>query len=293
MESCYTYRCGDHEVFVVPDGSRTFPLSDEFVPNATREELNGALAEAGMPSDQMTIVFNPLLLKTGGKTVLIDAGNGAGRGASAGRLVPNLGSIGITPESIDCVVISHFHRDHIDGLLAPDDGAQFPNAEILVPAPEWDFWMDDGNMAQAEPGRMQELFQNARRVFDGLRSRVRTYPWDSEVLPGLTAMGTPGHSVGHTSFMLSSGNDSVFIQCDVTNHPALFVHHPDWYASFDQDPAQALATRKRIYEMLVAERLPVQGFHHPVPGLSFVERAESGYRLVPIDWPVEVAPVAA
>lgn len=280
MSEPFGYSVGATEVLVVPDGFRTTPLADGFVLNASRDEVNAALVEYGMPPDQVTIVFNPVLLRIGPKRILIDAGNGEGRNADAGRLESNLRGAGIDPSSIDAVVISHFHRDHIDGLLRQDGTPRFSNAAILVPAPEWAFWMDDGEMERASGARMQELFENSRRVFKDLRPQQ--YAWGDELFPGLVAVATPGHSTGHTSFMLTSNGKQVFLQCDVTNHPALFVRHPGWHASFDQDPIQAEATRRRIYEMLVSERIPVQGFHHPMPGLSVAERYHDGYRLKPL-----------
>jgi glyoxylase-like metal-dependent hydrolase (beta-lactamase superfamily II) len=280
VNEIFRYSVGTTEVLVVSDGFRSSALADGFILNASREEVNGALVEYGMPPDQVTIVFNPVLLRIGTKLVLIDAGNGEGRNADAGRLEANLREHRIDPATIDAVVISHFHRDHIDGLLRQDGTPRFPNAMILVPAPEWAFWMDDAEKSRASTGRMEELFENSRRVFKDLRPQE--YAWDDELFPGLVAIATPGHSIGHTSFMLSSGGKSVFLQCDVTNHPALFVRHPGWHASFDQDPHQAEATRRKIYEMLASEQIPVQGFHHPMPGLSVVERYRDGYRLAPL-----------
>jgi glyoxylase-like metal-dependent hydrolase (beta-lactamase superfamily II) len=129
---------------------------------------------------------------------------------------------------------------------------------------------------------MEDLFKNNRRVFDPIKSKVAQHSWDKEVVPGVTAVGTPGHSIGHTSYLVSSGNDKVFVQSDVTNHPALFVRHPGWHAWFDQDPVQAEATRRRIYDMLVAEKMPVQAFHYPFPGRARVEKDGAAYREVPL-----------
>ena len=136
-----------------------------------------------------------------------------------------------------------------------------------MPEVEWKFWMDDGEMSRASTGRMTELFANNRRVFDALGRKVTLYDWDKEVVPGVTAVGTPGHSIGHTSFVVSSGGKSVFVQSDVCNNAFVFAPPPDWHGFFDQDPAQAAATRRRVYDMLVAEKLPVQAFHFPFPAL--------------------------
>jgi glyoxylase-like metal-dependent hydrolase (beta-lactamase superfamily II) len=281
-ETFEPYRVGDIEVITIPDGQRTFPLPDDFIINADRTAINGALREAGMPADQMTIVFNPVIVRTGGQTILIDTGNGPGAPTGAGLLMENLRKASIAPEAIDMVVISHFHGDHINGLLADDGGLAFPNAAITVPAPEWAFWTDEGEHARAAPGRMQELFGNVARVLLPHRGRVHRHDWGKEVAPGMIAVATPGHSAGHTSYMLGSGRDRLFIQSDVTNHPALFVRHPGWQARFDQDPLMAETTRRKVYGMLASERIAVQGFHFPSPCRALVEKTGDGYRLIPL-----------
>jgi len=218
--------------------------------------------------------------------VLIDTGVGEAALAQSrgerGTLNRNLAAAGVDRKSIDVVVVSHFHADHVNGLLDADGKPAFPNAEIKVPEAEWRFWMDDGEMSRASKGRMSELFANNRRVFDALGRKVTPYAWGTDVAPGVTAVGTPGHSIGHTSYLVSSGGKQVYVQSDVTNVPYLFARHADWQGFFDQDPAQAVATRRRVYDMLVAENLPVQGFHHPFPALGRVEKDGSGYRVFPM-----------
>ena len=242
-------------------------------------EINAALRAAGLPEDEITTPFNPVVVEIDGRRALIDTGNGSvageAAGASNGLLLQSLSGAGIDPASIDMVVISHFHGDHVAGL--PD----FPLARVLVPKVEWDYWMDDAAMAAAPPGRMAQLFEANRRAFDPLRDRVEFYVWGEEVLPGVTAEGTPGHSAGHTSFLVQSASDRLFIQSDVTNQPALFVDNPHWHAAFDADGPQAEATRRRVLDRAVVERLLVQGFHFPFPSRGFIEKQGRGYRLVP------------
>ena len=194
----------------------------------------------------------------------------------------NLAAIGIGPDDVDVVIISHFHGDHVSGLVAPDGGPAFPRAQITVPAAEWDFWMDDRGMARATPGRMERLFEYNRQVFGPLAERVQTHAWDEEVVPGVTAIGTPGHSIGHTSYLVSSQGESVFLIQDVSNHPALSLEHPGWHLAYDQDPMKAETTRRSTLEWLAREKLPVQGFHFPFPGRAKVETVGNAYRAVPI-----------
>ena len=281
----HRYNIGDIEVTVLSDGFRMVPL-DGYIMNASKEEIAAALRDAGLPTDRVKNTYSPIVLTTGGKRVLFDTGNGEAAlkpsNGERGTLNNHLVAAGIDRNAIDIVVISHFHADHVNGLLAADNKPAFPNAEIKVPEVEWKFWMDDGEMSRASKGRMSELFANNRRVFDALGRKVTPYAWDKEVVPGVTAIGTPGHSIGHTSYVVASGRDRVFVQSDVTNVPYLFACHPGWQAFFDQDPAQAEATRRRVYEMLVVEKLKVQGFHHPFPGIGRVEKDGVGYRVIPL-----------
>jgi glyoxylase-like metal-dependent hydrolase (beta-lactamase superfamily II) len=287
--SVYRYKVGDIQVNAILDGSTTFDLTNSFVLNAKKDEVNAALDKAFLPKDKMSLLFTPLVINTGGKTVVIDTGMGAAALASSkgenGQFGVNLAAAGIDPKSVDAVVISHFHGDHINGLLNADGTPAFPNAELLVPAVEWKYFMDDGEMSRAPEGRMQTVFKNARRVLEtGLKKKATPYEWGKDVVPGLRAVETIGHTPGHTSFILSSGSDKVFIQSDVTNHPALFVVNPGWHAFFDQDPVQAETTRRKTYDMLVAEKMRVQGFHYPFPGLGNVVKDGNGYRLIPAQW---------
>jgi glyoxylase-like metal-dependent hydrolase (beta-lactamase superfamily II) len=242
-----------------------------------------------MPKDKMSVYFAPLVINTGGKLVVVDTGNGPAAYASSkgavGQFATNMAAAGFDPKAIDIVVISHFHGDHVNGLLNAEGGPAFPNAEVLVPAAEWKFWMDDGEMSRASGDRMTGLFKNNRRVFEaGLKKKVTPYEWGKDVAPGLLAVDTIGHTPGHTSYVLSSGSDKVYIQSDVTNHPALFVSNPGWHLMFDQDPQLAEKTRRKVYDMLVADKMRVQGFHYPFPANGYVEKDGNGYRLVPAPW---------
>ena len=287
--SFYRYRVGDVQVNAISDGANTFPLTDAYTSNVPKGAVSAALEKAFLPNDQITTHYAPLVLNIGGKLVAIDTGNGAAAFAASkgryGQFATNLAAAGFDPKAIDMVVISHFHGDHVNGLLLADGTPAFPNAEVLVPEVEWKFWMDDGEMARASGERMTGLFKNNRRIFEvGLKSKVTPYEWGKDVAPGLLAVESIGHTPGHTSYVLSSGNDKLFIQSDVTNNPALFVANPGWHVAYDQDPAQAETTRRKVYDMLVAERMRVQGFHYPFPANGFVEKDGNGYRLVPAPW---------
>src|SRR5499433_1783205 len=253
----YRYKVGSHEITVVTDGVNRFKFPDNFVTNKSRQEVNEGLAAAFLQSapDMIAIPYTPIVVNTGNKLVVMDTGTGEAnlersKGA-AGQFHGNLKASGIDRNQVDTVIISHFHGDHINGLITADNKPAFPNAEVLVPAVEWKYFMDDGEMGKQTTERMKGVFANARRVFEaGLRKKVTPYEWGKDVAPGLLAVETAGHTPGHTSYVLSSGSGQVFVQSDVTNIPYLFAANPGWHAFFDQDPAMAEAARRKTYDML-------------------------------------------
>jgi glyoxylase-like metal-dependent hydrolase (beta-lactamase superfamily II) len=284
----YRYKVGSIEVTVVTDGANTFKFTDTHVGNKSRADINAALAEAHYPPDLMTTPYNPVVVNTGSKLVVIDTGTGEAtfersKGAT-GQFQRNLVAAGIDAKSIDIVLISHFHGDHINGLLTPDNKLTYPNAEILVPAAEWKYFMDDGEMSRAPAGRMQDVFKNLRRVFDTIGRKVTPYEPNKEVAPGITSVATPGHTPGHNSHIIASGSSKVYVQADVTHVPFLFARHPDWHAFYDQDGKMAEETRRKVYDMLAAEKMMVQGFHYPFPSLAYVEKSGTGYRETAVPW---------
>jgi glyoxylase-like metal-dependent hydrolase (beta-lactamase superfamily II) len=285
----YRYKVGSIEVTVVTDGVNRMPIPDGFVLNATRDEINAALVSAFLEKDLFVGPYNPVVVNTGAKLAIIDTGNGeAAYGTSKGangQLLINLAAAGIDAKAVDAVIISHYHTDHLNGVLKADNSLAFPNAEILVPAPEHKYWMDDGEMSRASTPRIQGLFKNTRRVMQGeVLKHLRTYEWGQEVIPGVTAIGTPGHSPGHTCHVIASGTSKVYVQGDLTNTPFLFVRNPGWHPFFDHDPVKAAAERRKAYDMLVAEKMLVQAFHYPFPALAHVEKTANGYRENPVPW---------
>jgi glyoxylase-like metal-dependent hydrolase (beta-lactamase superfamily II) len=283
----YRYKVGTHEVTVVTDGVNRFRFPDTFVANKTRDEVNAAWTALFGEKDQMVIPYSPIVVNTGSKLVVIDTGTSEAnfersKGA-AGQFHSNLKASGISPDQVDIVIISHFHGDHINGLLGTDNKPKFTKAEILVPAPEWKYFMDDAEMGKQTSDRMKSVFAGARRVFDALGRKVTPYEANKELAPGITSVATHGHTPGHMSFVIASGNGKVFVQSDVTNNP-LFVRNPGFHLMFDQDVQMAEATRRKVYDMLAAEKMLVQGFHYPFPALAHIEKSGSGYRETMVPW---------
>jgi glyoxylase-like metal-dependent hydrolase (beta-lactamase superfamily II) len=285
----YRYKVGSIEITVVNDGVSRMPITDDFVGNATKADVQAALDAAFQPRDFYAGPYNPIVINTGSKLALVDTGTGEAAFASSnglnGRLLINLAAAGINASDIDTVILSHYHGDHINGLLKADNSAAFRNAEILVPSAEHNFWMNDGEMSRATKPRVVAGFKNVRRVMSpDILKRVRTYDPDKEVITGVTAVATYGHTPGHNSHIVSSGSKAVYVQADVTHAPFLFARHPEWHFMLDVDPVAAEATRRKVYDMLVAEKMLVQGFHYPFPAAGHVEKSGTGYREVLVNW---------
>ena len=246
----YRYNVGNIEVTALFDGVWEKAHDPAFIKNVTVDQTKAALASAGLTTDFVPIPFTPNLVKTGGRLVLIDTGtNGQTGGPKAGMMMKHLAAAGIDPAAINVILISHFHPDHISGLMskAPENKVVFPNAEIFVPAVEFKFWMDPA-VIEKLPEARRPLAKRVQEMFPLMKDKVHQFEGDKELVPGIRPIDSPGHTPGHTSFHVSSGKDQLIILGDVTNIPALFVRNPGWQAVVDQDGTTAEATRRKLLD---------------------------------------------
>ncbi|GAA0587604.1 MBL fold metallo-hydrolase [Craurococcus roseus] len=272
---------GSLPVAIVQDGSnRRADATQGFVPGVSAESVSAALAAAGTPGPGLDNPYNQTAVQTRAGLVLLDTGFGQGAPPGTGQMPAAMRAAGYDPAAVRTVVISHFHGDHVGGLLAPDGTPAFPNAAIKVPEAEWTFWNDTGEEARASEAR-KPGFANARRRFAPYADKVERFRPGAEVAPGVTALDTRGHSPGHVSFLIADGAAQCLVIGDAITTPALFMANPEWYPMFDMDPAQAVETRKKLLERAATERMTVVGYHFPFPATGRVEKAGTGYRLVP------------
>ena len=281
--SFYRFRVGDAVVTAVNDGIARRPV-DGFIRNAPLDEVKASLADLFLPTDTYTIPFTTLVVQAGGKLVLIDTGNGDSGAPTSGTWMSNFRAAGFDPAQVDTIVISHFHGDHINGIRLKNGTAVFPRAEIKVPAPEWDFWMDDARMAAA-PDAMKGAFAAPRRVFGPIAKDITRFAWGAEVAPGIAAVAAPGHTPGHTAFAITAGGGRLLVMSDTTNNPQVFARNPDWAAVFDMDGDLARTTRHKMLDLAATEKMQVSFYHAPFPATGHIARdGEKRYRLVPAMW---------
>lgn len=283
VSSVYRYKVGGLHVTALNDGHNPVELKEGFIPGVSVDEMNRQMEAEFLPRDSINIPFTPILIETGGDLALIDTGFGDSGQTSTGFLRQNMKAAGLAPGDITRIIVSHFHRDHINGLLAEDGSRNFPNAKLFVPDIEWAYWRDPANQESA-PAAARANFENVERVMAPFANEVQEYRWNDEILPGIKALAAPGHTPGHTAFTLASGSERLIFMSDTCNHPALFVRNPDWSPAFDMDPETARATRRRILGMIADEGLPCAGYHMPFPALGRIGREGARFRFHPAQW---------
>jgi glyoxylase-like metal-dependent hydrolase (beta-lactamase superfamily II) len=279
----YRQKLGDYQLTAIDDGTWFLKIDDDFVRNADGAAVNRALAAAFLPPNVLPVSFTVLLVNTGSKLVMIDAGTGGQVADTAGALPANLAVAAVEPKAVDTIVISHFHPDHIDGLKTKDGDKVFPNAEILVPEPEWNFWMDDAQMNRA-PDRIKVYFRNARRIFGDIAKDIRRFKPGVEVGPGITSIPAFGHTPGHTAFSVASRNQSLLVMSDTVRNPYLFARYPDWQPLFDMDGPAAVKARRQMLDRAASDRMLVEAYHFPFPACGHIVRSGKGYELVAAPW---------
>jgi len=277
------YKVGSIEVTAVYDGVWEKAHDPAFIKDVTVDQTKAALAAAGLPTEFVSIPFTPNLLKTDGQVTLIDSGTGGQTGGpKAGMFMKHLAAAGVDPGSVNHILITHFHPDHIFGLMtkAPENKPVFPNAVLHLPAVEYKFWMDPA--VERLPEARRPLAKRVQEMFPLMKDKVQVYEGDKEVVAGIRPIDSPGHTPGHTSYHVSSGSDQLIVLGDVTNIPALFVRNPGWRAAFDQDAATAEATRRKLLDRAVADKTMVTGYHFPFPAAGKIAKDGNGFAFMPV-----------
>lgn len=262
-----TFTMGELEVSTLLAGTRTVEAPQSiFGMNVSEEEFKTVSDTNFIPTDKAQFFFTPTVVRTGNDIVLFDTGLNA-----AGITAP-LAAAGISPDQVTVVVLTHMHGDHIGGLTREDGTPTFANARYVAGQVEYDAWakMDnDGFKAKVQP-----LAEKMEFIGDG-----------GSIVSGITGMDAAGHTPGHMMYMLESGGKQLALVADTANHYVWSLAYPEWEVKFDMDKAKAAATRKKVFDMLTADKVPFVGYHMPFPGMGYVEtRGEGGYRYVPTSY---------
>jgi glyoxylase-like metal-dependent hydrolase (beta-lactamase superfamily II) len=274
------FKVGDIEVIQVFDGINQRPIDDKFIKNASVDQFKAALKKGGLPSEAtFDIPFTVTFIRTKGKTYMFDSSTGGQLAPTAGLMMAkNMYKAGIEPSKISGIIITHFHPDHISGMISKDTNSRvFGDTEIIVPGTELAFWTDAAKGGAANKGLHERVsatlgkWKNVRQVKDG-----------EDVIPGVKAVATNGHTAGHTSYVVSSGRNSMLVSGDLTNIAAVNLANPTWHIVFDGDAAMAEATRKKMMEMAIKDRMVVTGYHWGMPGAGTIKKDGAGYALVPV-----------
>jgi glyoxylase-like metal-dependent hydrolase (beta-lactamase superfamily II) len=276
----YRLKVGAFEVTALSDGNLFIdrPLFAGDAAGADR-----LLDAAFLPKGPIPTCLNEWLINTGDKLILVDAGGGSSFAPTVGKMPDNLAVAGTDPRRIDGVVITHMHPDHIPGLLDKDGQVLFPNAVVHVNADEYAFWTSEQNRAQA-PDDFKVFFDLARVAIKPYADagKVQTFKGDAQFAPGVSAAAAPGHTIGHTMVRVSSDGGDLLIWGDIMHCGALQFAEPERAVAFDLDQAMAIASRKKVLDMVTSDRLLFAGNHLPFPGVGHAAKSGNGYTYVPI-----------
>ena len=268
-------KAGRFKITTLSDGHLTLPTT-MVAPETEAAAREKALAAAGQSGTNYRSPLNVTLLESEKEKILLDAGAGTRFMQSAGKLVEALMDKGLEPDQITHVVFTHAHPDHLWGTINDFDEIAFPSASFHISEAEWNFWMADDVLTKLDEQR--KVFAiGAQRNLKAIKERISTFKPGAELVAGLRAIDTSGHTPGHVSFEVGDRRSLMAVLGDALTHPVVSFEYPDWQAAMDQEPDQAVATRKRLLDRLATDKHQLIGYHLPEPGLGRVARKGQGF----------------
>lgn len=269
---------GTAKLSTVSDGTLVLPGSFIFEP-MPKDELSPLLNEMGVSSERLEPECNVTLYQDGQNTILFDVGSGPDFMPSAGALIDSLDAAGVVPEDVTHVVFTHAHPDHIWGLLDDFGDPVFTQATYMMGRHEWDYWWDAETVNTIGDARAA-FAVGAKRRMETIEDTVELFDDGQEILPGVAAFATNGHTPGHMSFEIRNGSDSALILGDAIGNHHIAFRRPEWHSGSDQDAAMAAATRRRLFDRIVGEKMKIIGFHLPGGGIGRAEASADGFRFI-------------
>ena len=285
----YRLAIGDIEAIVISDGGLSFqPIQPTWAPEASKEELEGMLRSAFLPTDRLNLDVNTLLLKIGGELILVDSGAGGLFGPSLGKVRGRLSAAGVEPAQVTGVVLTHAHGDHFGGLLDGDGKAVYPNAAYFASKTEVDFWTGsdpDFSKLRIPKERQEQALAAAKKYLAAIKGRLTPVMPGKKIVEGLEVVDAPGHTPGHIALLVSSGKEALLNAADTVHHHVLMFAHPEWTSAFDVDPKLGAQTRRKILDRAAADGLRILGYHLPFPGIGHVRTVKGGgFEWAPEPW---------
>jgi glyoxylase-like metal-dependent hydrolase (beta-lactamase superfamily II) len=278
----HKFKVGDVEVITVYDGMAEAPIDANFIPGVSADQMKAALIKGGYKGDVRPNFFTITFVKMKGKTIMFDSSTGGQLAPTAGLMMAkNMYAAGIDPQKISTIIVTHFHADHISGMISKETNSQvFPGAEIIVPSEEYKYWTDASLLGKA-PDAQKGIINKIQATFPKWKN-VRQIEAGKEVVPGVRSVATYGHTAGHTSYIVSSGKSQLMVLGDVTNIPAINLANPDWSIGFDLDKPLAAATRRKVFDQAIADKMVMTGYHWGMPGAGTVKKDGNGYAFIPV-----------
>jgi len=276
-DEIFSFRHGDFDIGVISDGYLTIP-SEIFTPDAAPEERARILGRLDTHEGSVHTPTNIPVFRSKTDIILFDIGGGHGYQPSDGRFLHNLRAAGFDAAAVTKIVFTHAHPDHIAATLASDGTLQFPNATYFVGAAEWDYWMDPDFFTKS-PQAIHGFGRGAQRDLGAVKDRVVMLKPGDDVVSGIRAIDTAGHTPGHLSFEISGG-EGLIVTADAATSEIVALEHPDWRFGYDTLPEVAIRSRKRLIDRAAVDKTKLLGFHWTYPGVGFVEARGSAYRFI-------------
>lgn len=270
---------GEGELRSLRDGNLTLPVSFIVPDSVDASERDDFLASHQLGPDTLTPDCNLTLWKTPERTILFDAGAGTQFDAGGGLLAESLAAAGTDPSEITDVVFTHAHPDHLWGILDDFDDIAFPDAQFHMPEIEWEYWVASDTLNKT-PDARKSFVVGAQNRLSRIEGQIALFRWGDEVLPGVEAVDTHGHTPGHTSFMLHAGSHSMMVVGDALSNAAISFERPMWPSGSDQDRDAGIQTRRALLDRLAADKSMLLGYHLPSPGVGYVDRAGDAFKFV-------------
>jgi glyoxylase-like metal-dependent hydrolase (beta-lactamase superfamily II) len=276
----HRFKIGTFTVTVFSDGALSLPIP-VMLPATPPAEIAALLTAAGQPPDTLTNQLNVALIDTGTDRILIDAGAGLEFMPGLGKLERALDAAGVASDSITKVVFTHAHPDHLWGTFDPLTGdTLFEKAQHLMTAVERDTWLQP-DIENRIPDPFKGMAAGTHRRMKTLAARITATQPGAEIVAGMQLIDTGGHTPGHVSVLLRSGADQLLIGSDVLTQAVVSFAAPGWRWGPDMDSDRAVASRRRMLDMLATDKVQLLGYHLPWPGLGRVERRDSAFQFVP------------